>query len=115
MLRKGVPAKMQENKGRKVRDLKEIITYEREEEAGVNLESVIQEENNYFDLHLDVTPVSKRHGDLYEELTKTLDFWERPHIKTFINNDLFPSYREALCETFLSSVTPPPSLCGCRN
>ena len=40
------------------RELEEIITYRREEEeeAGVNLQSVMQEENYYFDLVLYDTP-----------------------------------------------------------
>ena len=65
MLRKEVPDKVQEIKIRIAKELKEIITYGREEEqAGVNLESVMQDENDYFDLVLDDNPVAKRQEDI---------------------------------------------------
>ena len=49
MLRKVVTDKVQEINDGIVRELEEIITYGRgEEKAGVNLESVMQEENDCF-------------------------------------------------------------------
>ena len=67
MLREVVSDKMQEIKDKIV-----IITHRREE-VGVNLESVMQEENDYFDLLLNNTPVARKQKDLHEELTRTLD------------------------------------------
>lgn len=52
-----------------------------DEEAGVNIETVMQEENDYF-----------CQEDQQEELTKTFDDWQRAHSKIFINKDIFPSY-----------------------
>ena len=111
MLTKVVPGKVQEIKDRIVRELEEIITYKREqEEASVNHEFVMQDENNYFDLFLDDTPVVKRQEDLHQELRRTLDGWQRTHEKTPINKDIFPSYhREAWVELFIKYNTPIPS------
>ena len=69
-----VPDKVQKNEGSLVRVLEEIITYGfEEEEADINLESVMEEENDYFELLLDDTPVARRQEDLHEESTKNLD------------------------------------------
>ena len=62
-----------------------------DEEAGVNLKSIMQEENYYVDLLLDDTSVAKRQEDMHDELTNTLDSRQRAHSKTFINKDIFPS------------------------
>jgi hypothetical protein len=111
MLRKVVPDKVQEVKERIVRELEEMITSGREEEeGGVSLEVVMQEEKDYFDLLLDNTPVARKQEDLNGELIKTLDGWQRAHSETPIKKDLFPSYhREAWVELFIKYNTPLPS------
>ncbi|KAG0717770.1 Utrophin [Chionoecetes opilio] len=70
----------------------------------------MQEEKDYFDLLLDDTPVARRQEDLHEELTKTLEGWQRAHSETPIKKDLFPSYhREAWVKLFIKYNSPLPS------
>ena len=57
---------MQDLRGRIAGEVEEIISYSREEDAGVNLESVMQDENDNFELLLDDTPVARRHEGLHE-------------------------------------------------
>ena len=61
------------------------------EEAGVNLESVIMEENDYFGLFDELHWPARRQEDLYYELIKTLDGWQRTHSKTFIKKTSYPA------------------------
>ena len=97
MLSKVVPYKVQEIKGGIQGSSMELAPIENnEEEASVNFDSVMQEENDYFDLLL----------ELLEELKKNLDIWRRAHSKTLINKGIFSSYRrEARLAELVRSTT----------